>query len=141
MLKHTKPDLLKMMVSTDLKIYLEGTREFLRQCFLKQPDDATFNLLYANAAMALPEMTRTSQKGISNPAQVALPKVKVPVLIIQDDKDALVKREMVEVGRRLMPRAKVSIYADTGHAPFLEQPDRFNKELIGFVLGASKKSR
>lgn len=136
-----KTELLKMMVSEDLKIYLEGTREFLRQCFFKQPDDDTFNLLYANAAMALPEMVRTSQKGISNPAQIALPKVSVPIVLIQGDKDALVKREMVELGRKLMPRAKVSIYADAGHAPFLEQSHRFNKELDGFVLGASTKSR
>lgn len=134
-----KTELLKMIVSEDLKIYLEGTREFLRQCFFKQPDDDAFNLLYANAAMALPEMVRTSQKGISNPAQVALPKVSVPVVLIQGDKDALVKPEMVELGRKLMPRAKVSIYAGAGHAPFLEQPDRFNKELSGIVLGTSQK--
>ena len=132
------PELSKMMVSTDLKIYLEGTREFLRQCFFQQPDAATFNLLYANAAMALPEMTRTSQKGISVPAQESLPKVRVPVVLIQGDKDALIKPEMVELGRKLMPRAKVSIYANAGHAPFLEQSDRFNKELNNFVTANNK---
>ncbi len=133
-----KPELLRMMGSQDLKTYFEGTQEFLRQCFFKQPDAATLNLLYASAAIASPEMTRASQKGISVPAQAALPKVSVPVVLIQGDKDALVDFGMVELGRKLMPSAKVSTYADTGHAPFLEQPERFNKELNNFVLVASR---
>lgn len=139
LIKH--PELSKRMVSTDLQIYLGGTRDFLGQCFLHQPDAATFNLLYANAAMASPEMVRASQKGISDTAEETLPKVKVPVLIIQGDKDALVKPAMVEVGRKLMPNAKVSILKDAGHATFFDQPDRFNRELNKFVLSATKNPR
>ena len=129
----------KAMASLDLEIYLEGTRQFLRQCFFQQPDADTFNLLYANAAMALPEMNRASQKGISIPAEVALPKVSVPVLLIQGDKDELVEHKMVELGQKLMTHAKVSIFASAGHAPFLEQFDHFNRELNEFVRVASKK--
>ena len=135
------PELLKMMGSQNLRTYLEGTQEFLRQCFFKQPDAVTLNLLYANAAIASPEMVRASQKGISVPAQKALPKVSVPIVLIQGDKDALVDFGMVELGRKLMPRAKISIYVDAGHAPFLEQPERFNKELNSFVAAAYEKPR
>ena len=136
-----KPELLKMMGSQNLKSYLEGTQEFLRQCFFKRPDAAALDLLYASAAMASPEMTRASQKGISVPAQEALPKVSVPVVLIQGDKDVLVEPGMVELGRKLMPHAEVSIYADAGHAPFFEQPERFNKELNSFVVSAREKPR
>lgn len=141
-----KPDLLvahpettKAMLSSDLATYLEGTRQFLRQCFFQQPNSSTFDFLYANAALAAPEMTRASLKGISVSARTTLPKVSVPVLLIQGDKDALVKPKMVEVARHLMPRAKVSRFRDAGHAPFFEQPARFNKELNLFVLAAVKK--
>lgn len=134
------PKLAAKLASEDLQIYLAGVEEFLRRCFYRQPDAATFNLLYANAAMALPEMTRASQKGISVPAQAALPKLSVPVLLMQGDKDALVKPAMADFGRKLMPRAKISIYAGAGHAPFLEQSERFNKELDDFIV-ASKNSR
>lgn len=141
-----KPDLLKAhpetaeaMRSTDLETYLEGTRQFLRQCFYTQPDAKTFELLYGNATMASAEMTRAVNTGISIPAETTLPKVAVPVLLIQGENDDLVQRKMVERGQKLMPKAEVLFYADTGHAPFLEQPERFNQDVDNFVRSTSKK--
>lgn len=139
-----KPELLqpnagpaKAVASGDLGTHLEGTRQFVRKCFFNQPDEATFGLLYANAALASREMATTVLTGgFSIPARQALPKVRVPVVLIQGDKDALVKREMVSAGRKLMPGAKISIYAQTGHATFFERPERFNRELIEFVRAA-----
>lgn len=143
-----KPDLLKAhpettkaLLSTDLETYLEGTRQFLRQCFYTQPDANTFELLYGNAAMASPEMTRAVNTGISIPAETTLPKVAVPVVIIQGENDDLVVRKMVERGQKLMPKAEALFYADAGHATFLEQPERFNQDLDNFVSTASKKER
>ena len=138
-----KPELLEenaqalaSLASPDLAVYLDGVRQFVRKCFFVQPDDSAFNLLYANAAMASPLMT-AAVFGLSVPATQALPRVRVPVLLLQGDKDALVSRSMVEAARKLMPRAKVSIYAQTGHAPFFERPERFNSELSDFVRAAS----
>lgn len=143
-----KPDLLKShpettkaMLSTDLETYLEGTRQFLRQCFYIQTDANTFELLYGNAAMASPEMTRAAFSGISVPTQTTLPKITVPVLLIQGENDDLVLRKMVERGQKLMPKAETLFYVDAGHAPFLEQSERFNRDLDNFVSAASKKER
>jgi non-heme chloroperoxidase len=127
--------------SDDLGIYLEGVRQFLKQCFYTPPDAATFNLLYANAAAASPVMTKAVNTGISIPADTALPKVSVPVLLIYGENDDLVNRRMVERGQKLMPRAEVSFYPKTGHAPFLEKSERFNKELEKFVSSVSKQPK
>ena len=134
------PETSKAMASTDLGTYLEGTRQFLRQCFYIQPDANTFELLYGNAAMALPEMTRAAFSGISIPAQTALPKISVPALLMQGENDNLINGNMVELGQKLMPHANVLLYGNTGHAPFLEQSERFNRDLDKFVSNASKKA-
>ena len=135
------PETTKAVSADDLGIYLEGVRQFLRQCFFAPPDEATFNLLYANAAAASPVMTKAVNTGISTPAETALPKISVPVLLIYGENDDLVDRRMVERGQKLMPRAEVSFYAKTGHAPFLEKTERFNKELDKFVSTVSAKSK
>jgi non-heme chloroperoxidase len=119
----SRPENIKALSSPDLRVYLEGTRQFLQKCFLNQPDADTFKLLYAV------------------PAKTALPKVSVPIILIQGENDNLVERKMVELGQKLMPRAKVSIYGNTGHAPFLERPNRFNEELNNFVRATSRKLR
>jgi non-heme chloroperoxidase len=137
----SRPENIKALSSPDLRVYLEGTRQFLQKCFLNQPDADTFKLLYANAAMASAEMTKAVNTGISVPAKTALPKVSVPIILIQGENDNLVERKMVELGQKLMPRAKVSIYGNTGHAPFLERPNRFNEELNNFVRATSRKLR
>ena len=76
------PEMTKAVSSDDLGIYLEGVRQFLRQCFFAPPDAATFNLLYASAATASPVMTKAVNTGISIPSDTALPKVSVPILLI-----------------------------------------------------------
>jgi pimeloyl-ACP methyl ester carboxylesterase len=35
---------------------------------------------------------------------------------------------------RLLPNARLSLYPDVGHAPYLEDSGRFNRELLAFVL-------
>lgn len=129
------------LIAPDLQAYLVATRAFLRACFYRQPDDATFELLYANAAMASPEMTRAvEQKGISLPDSAVLSKVAVPVLMIQGAQDALVAPAMIEFGRQQMLRAQVSIFEGAGHAPFFEQPARFNRELNDFVRALPRRN-
>jgi pimeloyl-ACP methyl ester carboxylesterase len=40
---------------------------------------------------------------------------------------------MAEHNARVIPRARTSYYAGTGHATFWEDPGRFNAELRGFA--------
>ncbi len=136
-----KPNLIKPDLATDLNLaspdlgtYLKGTRQFVRKCFYRQPNQGSFALLYASAAMASPYMTKLLlTHGLSIPAATALPKVTVPVLYIYGEQDALVDEQTVERARALIPKLKVITYPETGHASFFERPEEFNHDLDRFT--------
>ncbi len=59
----------------------------------------------------------------------------VPVLVTQGAQDRILDPE---ASRRLadrIPGATLSVYPRAGHAPFVDNPARFNRELRSFVLG------
>ena len=143
-----KPELLTVhsatvaaLVSPDLAVYLEGTRQFVRQCFYHQPSPNDFALLYAAACQASPDMVRQAFAGLSVPAATALPKVTVPALYVYGKRDGLVDPRMVTRAKQLLPHLQVLAYPDTGHASFFEQPARFNRDLDRFVHLAAQKDR
>ena len=57
------------------------------------------------------------------------------MLITHGIEDAVVLLAMSKHNARLMPSARTSYYADVGHAPFWEAPERFNRELRAFAAG------
>ncbi|OHV79503.1 alpha/beta hydrolase [Rhizobium sp. LCM 4573] len=126
------PDVYAGLASDDLKVHLDAMRDFLALCFATQPDRATFERLLSNAAMASWIMTRTVPS-MSVFAAEGLPKIKAPMLMLYGEKDALVMaRPSLERAKALNPAIRSQIYADSGHAPFLEEAQRFNRDLADF---------
>ena len=63
-----------------------------------------------------------------------LHRIKVPTLLIWGDGDGIVKAETYGRGYAgLIPGAKMSVVADAGHLPHIEQPEAFMKVLNGFI--------
>jgi non-heme chloroperoxidase len=56
-----------------------------------------------------------------------------PVLITHGLDDRVVLPAMSDHHAALIPHAKTSHYEDVGHSPFLEDPKRFNTELLAFA--------
>lgn len=130
------PDVYRDMTAPDLATHLDGERSFLALCFARQPARATFERLLANAAMASWEMQAAVQS-MSVAVAEGLGRTHVPVLLLYGERDALVKaRPAIARAIRLAPRAQSKVYADSGHAPFLEEPARFNRDLAEFVEAA-----
>lgn len=127
------PKVYRDVISTDLKTHLDAMRAFLRLCFHRQPDQAGFERLLANAAMASWDMQKAVQS-LTVEAAEGLGKARVPVLLLYGARDALVQPG-ASIGRAVAinPRIKNLMYADSGHAPFLEQHDRFNSDLAAFM--------
>ena len=124
------------MASQDLRTHLDAVRTFLALCFQTQPDQATFERLLSNAAMASWEMTRTVPS-MTVQAKDGLPKAKVPVLLIYGGKDNLVQPDpSIARARSFNDQIKSKIYENSGHAPFLEEAARFNNDLAGFTASA-----
>jgi pimeloyl-ACP methyl ester carboxylesterase len=132
------PEVYTGLTSQDLRIHLDTVRTFLALCFETQPDPATFQRLLSNAAMASWVMTRTVPS-MTVHAEEGLPKAKVPVLLIYGGKDNLVRPEpSIARAKFLNEEIRAEIYDNSGHAPFLEEAPRFNKDLAGFAASAQR---
>ncbi|WP_175673605.1 alpha/beta fold hydrolase [Burkholderia ambifaria] len=133
------PAVYRDMNSPDLKTHLDGERTFIGLCFNRRPDADTFSRLLANAALASWDM----QKEIPTMtvlASEALSKTRVPLLFIYGGRDALVDTPTTLArAKALNPRIQSKVYVDAGHAPFIEEPDRFNHDLAEFVRSVSGK--
>jgi len=92
-----------------------------------------FQRLYANAAMASWDMQSAVQDQDVAAVQ-GLGRVRVPLWLLYGEKDALVHPEAsIARARALNPRIEATRYAASGHAPFLEEAPRFNRDLAAFV--------
>jgi non-heme chloroperoxidase len=61
-------------------------------------------------------------------------KTTVPVLVSHGTKDLIVNYEGATRILDILPNGTLSKYENIGHAPFMEDPERFNRELTEFVL-------
>ncbi|WP_425468728.1 alpha/beta fold hydrolase [Pigmentiphaga aceris] len=127
------PTIYRDLVSPDLKTHLDTVRDFLRLCFHTQPDAPLFERLLANAAMASWDMQRAVMS-ISVEAAEGLGNARVPLLLLYGERDALVQaRPAIARAQQLRPGIQSELYAESGHAPFLEEATRFNADLSAFV--------
>jgi non-heme chloroperoxidase len=64
-------------------------------------------------------------------------RLRMPVLLIWGDRDALMSRD--DQGRLLaeLPNATLTVYAGTGHTPHWEEPERFARDLEGFIRASA----
>jgi non-heme chloroperoxidase len=60
---------------------------------------------------------------------------QLPALVIHGSKDRLVLLRSSELIASTVPNAELRVYDGIGHAPFLEDAERFNRDLAAFVGG------
>jgi pimeloyl-ACP methyl ester carboxylesterase len=115
---------------------LDATRWFVASLTAKPlpPADAERHLIvnmmtpaYVRAAMFAYQPDNSDLKG----------KLTVPVLVTHGDADAVVPYATALDNKTHLPHATVSTYQGIGHAPFLEDAARFNRELAEFVRKAN----
>lgn len=134
-----QPRVYSGMASPDLKTHLDAEREFVALCFARQPDAETFQRLLANAAMASRDMQNAVQ-GMSVEAPQGLAAMHKPLLLIYGARDALVRAEAsFQRARALNARITGEFYSEAGHAPFMEERERFNRDLSGFVEAVMRR--
>lgn len=127
------PQVYAGMDSADLKTHLDAERDFVALCFAMQPDVAVFQRLIGNAAVASEQMQKAVH-GMSLHAEQGLGQMTKPLLLIYGERDALVQAvPSLQRAKALQPRAQHKLYPASGHAPFLEESERFNQDLAAFV--------
>lgn len=118
--------------STDAQESSAALQTFMRICAHggPKPEDFYFFLGYNTI---VPPYVREGLFSRTLNYDELLPTIRKPVLITHGVEDEIVLHTMSEHNARLMPHAKMSSYASTGHAPFWEAPERFNQELRAFA--------
>lgn len=127
------PDVYRDLASPDLKTWLDAERTFVALCFATPPDPITFQRLLANAAIASPVL-QTAVPKMSIAAREGLGGMTKPLLLIYGAQDALVQAlPSVARAKELNPKLQSTMYPRAGHAPFQEDAERFNRDVMEFV--------
>ncbi len=120
------------MISADRHENEEATRRFLTSCFTTQPETAAFEQLFEENMRVSP-FVRRAMSGHDLDAPKLGEHVTVPVLIAHGSDDQVVLVQAAHESFRLFGDARLSLYDQVGHAPFLESTERFNTELLAFA--------
>ncbi|MFT4560492.1 MAG: non-heme chloroperoxidase [Gammaproteobacteria bacterium] len=120
--------------SPDLPTNIAAMNRFLHACFeipLARPD---FEKALAYNMMVPPAVRlNLGSRDVDNTD--VLEKLSIPVLVSQGRKDIVVLPSSAEKILKHCTTALASWYEGVGHAPFLEDAARFNRELAEFTLG------
>lgn len=68
--------------------------------------------------------------------RATLPSIRVPTLVVHGGASRFYPAETSGFIARTVARGRVETFAHSGHAPHLEEPDRFNALLAAFAAGA-----
>ena len=127
MLKDLKKDFTKTMERflplnfTEDELSSPDTRWFME--LYKQPYTKSFRDCAVTALEAL----------LAIDLRDIVPDTKIPVLIIHGEKDNVCPVDTGKYLARNLPDARLEIFKDAGHAPFLTKPKEFNKIVKGFI--------
>ena len=112
----------------DLPTNIRAMRSFVKTCLVKPvPDDDVEMAMCWN--VLVPASIRAGLAAREIDDDDVLRTLEVPVLVTQGRMDSVVLPAMAEHVLATCPTAEASWYDGVGHAPHLEEPERFNREL------------
>lgn len=126
------------MLSEDIGANIAATRHFVRNCFAHEPPPDVIETILAYNMMIPPKVRASILDRPRNEGGI-LPLLRVPVLVAHGEKDAIMLAAAGAFTASAVPGAKLSLYQGIGHAPHMEDPDRFNRELAAFVRAANAR--
>lgn len=92
-----------------------------------------FPILDQMPKFKLDEILKSLERLKTEDIRKLLPKLDIPVLLIHGDIDPICKVEASKYMAELIPGSQLVVFEGVGHAPFLEQPERFS-EIVGEFL-------
>lgn len=118
--------------SDDPVLFIKGTRQFARLCVEKTPARAELDALAMNG-MQTPLYVRRHLVGRPLSYEQALAGIRIPTLVIHGRKDAIVSLPVGRFTASAVPGATLTIFDDSGHSPFAEEPEHFNRSIARFA--------
>jgi non-heme chloroperoxidase len=120
------------LCSDNLDENIRALRPFLRAVFAKQPSQEDFEVMVA-FSMVVPPAVRLGLVSRTIDRDHVMKALTIPVLVTEGAKDGLVLASHTQHLLSCIAQAKHSRYEDIGHAPPMEDSERFNRELAEFA--------
>ena len=116
----------------DLPTNIRAMRSFVRACLVKPlSDDDLETAICWN--VVVPARVRADLAAREIDDDDVLRALEVPLLVTHGRADSVVLPAMAEHVLATCPTAEASWYDGVGHAPHLEEPERFNRELAALT--------
>ena len=125
-------DLAPGFCSENSEVRLNAVHKFLlnlTNCNIPEPD--IYEMLGYN--LSVPSQTCRALLERTADNDLVITQLKIPTLITHGSDDTSVLLTMAHHNHSLIKKSTLSIYKKIGHAPFYEDPDRFNSELGEFI--------
>jgi pimeloyl-ACP methyl ester carboxylesterase len=134
MMGSASPGLDRDLYTEDLPRRLAATARFVDACTAQPLPRQTYGAL-VGANMLCPAHVRRALFGADLDFRPVYAAMRCPGLVIHGTADAVVTPRTGEATAALMRHGRYLPYEGIGHAPFLEDPDRFSADLAQFVTG------
>jgi pimeloyl-ACP methyl ester carboxylesterase len=126
------PGLDRDLYTDDLPRRLSATARFVAACTTEPLDRKTYAEL-VGVNMLCPAHARRALFAADLDLRPTYAAMTCPGLVIHGLSDRVVSPQTGRVAAELMPNGRFIGYEGIGHAPFLEDPDRFTADLAGFT--------
>lgn len=111
---------------------IDAVQKFVRLSFFHRLSVGEFYFIYGYN-MVVPPYVRKAMLSRVVANWDILPRISRPVLVTHGLRDNVIHPLQSEIIASTIQGAQLSLYEDTGHTPFWENPSRFNGELRDFV--------
>ncbi|WP_343315296.1 alpha/beta hydrolase [Brucella sp. BE17] len=125
--------------SHDLAERTAATADFLAACFHQQPTDAEMKRMLVINGMTARAVNEGFIKTATSDFEPVFQEYKGPILLTHGVHDRLVRVAMSERIKAIHANSRLSLFSDSGHSPFYEEPIRYGRELAEFVITANSK--
>lgn len=136
--------LAKLLVKTIIKIRPFSMKKFVESGFVnpQKMERIFFDYYYENIKnsnenhplLLLNKLTDVLKVKKEFVLLKMLYKIKIPVLIVAGKYDGLVQPHQQHLAAfKLIPKCKIEIMSDSGHVPFIEESEKFNKLVNNFL--------
>lgn len=113
-----------------------ATADFLAACFHQQPTSIEMQRMLVVNGMTARAVNDGFIKTSITDLEPVFRAYDGPVLLTHGAHDRLVRIAMAERIQALRPGRRLSLYAESGHSPFYEEPVRYGRELAMFTRAA-----
>jgi non-heme chloroperoxidase len=124
--------------SHDLAERTAATADFLAACFHRPPTGVELQQMLVINGMTARAVNEGFVKTATSDLEPVFRDYTGPILLTHGVHDRLVRMAMSERIKALHRNSRLSVYVDSGHSPFYEEPARFGQELAAFVAAANK---